>query len=361
MTRCRNGLGRNQRQPTVMNDSLVLDSHGEADTDRFGQALADSVNDGLVIALNGQLGSGKTRFVRSLCFGLGIDTQHVNSPTFVLMQLYTDGRIPVAHLDTYRIGDTEEFLAIGAESYLFDDGWLSLIEWADRVADALPADRLTVSIEHLSPTSRRFEFSASGPGSTALLMRLRQQALLTQAPATEPTPEMLARYERRTHEHIERVRRCLLLLAMDSEHAAELAERASTHDASKFSLEERIPYVWLTEFHRCRRTGDPFQYPDGVLQMVTEAINHHFRSNRHHPEFHAVPDDMSDVDLIEMVCDWTAMAQEFSEDGRSARGWADKTIGKRIEFSKDKQQFIYQIIDRLDGLFRVTEREGGCR
>jgi hypothetical protein len=165
---------------------------------------------------------------------------------------------------------------------------------------------------------------------------------------TEPTPEMLAFYERRTNEHIERVRRCLALLAQVADCGDELIERARIHDVSKFGPEERIPYVWLTEYHRCRRNGEPFEYPPGVAENVKRAIHHHVTTNRHHPEFHADPNDMSDVDLIEMVCDWTAMAQEFGQNGGSARGWADKTIGQRIAFNADKRRFIYRMIDELD-------------
>lgn len=171
---------------------------------------------------------------------------------------------------------------------------------------------------------------------------------------TEPTPEMIAFYERYTHEHIERVRRCLTLLASVMECGEELIERAKDHDASKFSPEERIPYVWLTEYHRCRRNGEPFEYPEGVEESVKQAIKHHVTSNRHHPEFHCDPNDMSNVDLIEMVCDWTAMSQKYNQDGGSARGWADKTIGSRIAFNDDNRQFIYRIIDELDRLI-----EGG--
>jgi hypothetical protein len=69
-------------------------------------------------------------------------------------------------------------------------------------------------------------------------------------------------------------------------------------------------------------------------------------ANRHHPEFHADPNDLSNVDLIEMVCDWTAMAQEFGQG--SARGWADKTIGKRVAFNAEKRRFIDQMIAELD-------------
>jgi hypothetical protein len=163
-----------------------------------------------------------------------------------------------------------------------------------------------------------------------------------------PTPQMLAFYERRTLEHIARVGKCLALLARVMACNAELIERAQIHDASKFGPEEYIPYVWLTEYHRCRRTGEPFEYPEGVAKSVELAIHHHVTTNRHHPEFHADPNDMSDVDLIEMVCDWTAMAQEFDQDGGSARGWADKTIGERVDFNPQKRLFIYQIIDALD-------------
>jgi hypothetical protein len=164
----------------------------------------------------------------------------------------------------------------------------------------------------------------------------------------EPTPEMLAFYERRTNEHIERVRRCLSLLSGATDYGDELIERARVHDASKFGPEERIPYVWLTEYHRCRRSGESFEYPEGVEEKVKWAVRHHVTTNRHHPEFHPDPNDMSDADLIEMVCDWTAMAQEFGQDGGSARGWADKTIGKRVAFSPEKQRLIYQTIEELD-------------
>lgn len=167
-----------------------------------------------------------------------------------------------------------------------------------------------------------------------------------QADRIEPTPEMLAFYERRTSEHIERVRRCMALLAPVTNYDEELFERAKVHDASKFGPEERIPYVWLTEYHRCRRNGQAFQYPEGVAEWVKGAIHHHVTTNRHHPEFHADPNDMSDVDLIEMVCDWTAMAQEFGEG--SARGWAEKTIGTRVAFSVEKRRFIFLMIEELD-------------
>ena len=168
---------------------------------------------------------------------------------------------------------------------------------------------------------------------------------------------MLAFYERRTTEHIERVRRCLTLLAAVSDCGPALIERAEVHDASKFGPDERLPYVWLTEFHRCRRAGEPFEYPAGMEDEVKRAVRRHVTTNRHHPEFHADPNDMSDVDLIEMVCDWTAMALEFGQDGGSARGWADKVIGRRVAFGPEKQQFVYRTIEELDRLLGGTAAE----
>jgi hypothetical protein len=165
---------------------------------------------------------------------------------------------------------------------------------------------------------------------------------------------MVAFYERRTNEHIERVRRCLTLMAAATDHGPELLERAKVHDASKFGPDERIPYVWLTEFHRCRRAGEPFEYPAGVADQVKAAVRHHVTSNRHHPESHADPNDMTDVDLIEMVCDWTAMALEFGQDGGSARGWADKTIGHRVAFDDEKRRFVYRMIEKLDRQLAVA-------
>ena len=159
---------------------------------------------------------------------------------------------------------------------------------------------------------------------------------------------MVEFFERRTHQHIARVKRCLQVVARSSEHAELLLQRAELHDASKFGPEERIPYIWLTEFHRRRREGAVLEYPPGMEQRIKAAIAHHMSHNRHHPEFHADPNEMTEVDLIEMVCDWTAMSQEFGQCGGSARGWADKTVGVRVAFGQVQQQFIYAVIELLD-------------
>lgn len=175
----------------------------------------------------------------------------------------------------------------------------------------------------------------------------------------EPTAEMIAFYERRTQAHIERVRRNLTLLAEERECGAELLARGEVHDASKFGSAERIPYIWLTEFHRCRWRRIPFSYPDGMETRVQTAIQHHLTTNRHHPEFHDDPNQMTEVDLIEMVCDWTAMSEEFGQDEGSARGWAERTIGHRVPFNDEKTRFVFAVIEQLDRLQAGENGEWG--
>lgn len=162
--------------PAERSESFSVDCHDEGATDRLGAAIANSLVDGVVVELNGQLGAGKTRLVRAICKTLGVDTTHVNSPTFVLLQLYTDGRIPVAHFDTYRLGDLDEFLAIGADEFTNSSEWLCLIEWAERVAECLPHDRLRIDISATSADARHVVLSSTGGNSTVLLQRIRKNA-----------------------------------------------------------------------------------------------------------------------------------------------------------------------------------------
>ena len=124
----------------------IFTLENENDTDRLGAALAAVLQPGSVIALNGTLGAGKTRLVRAIATALGVAAERVTSPTFVLVHEYTDGRLPVYHIDAYRLKDDDEFLGLGPDEYFEADG-LTFIEWAERVADCLPAERLDISIE----------------------------------------------------------------------------------------------------------------------------------------------------------------------------------------------------------------------
>ncbi len=134
--------------------------------------LAEHLEPGTVIALNGNLGAGKTRLVQAIAAAMGVDRSEVNSPTFVLIQEYR-GRLPLYHFDTYRLKDTDEFLELGADDLLYADG-VCLIEWANKVIDVLPRDLLQIEIAHTTETTRTFHFKGQGIISTKIINALKQ-------------------------------------------------------------------------------------------------------------------------------------------------------------------------------------------
>lgn len=146
---------------------LEFELASEAETDRFGAAFARALRPGLVVALAGNLGAGKTRFVRAVAAGLGADPRQVSSPTFVLIHEY-EGRLPIFHMDAYRLEDAGEFFELGGEELFASDG-VCFIEWADRIASALPSDHLRIEIEPTGATSRRFRMIACAPAGDSLL------------------------------------------------------------------------------------------------------------------------------------------------------------------------------------------------
>jgi tRNA threonylcarbamoyladenosine biosynthesis protein TsaE len=146
-------------------------STSETETDILAGKLAAALEPGTVVALVGNLGAGKTRFVRAICEALGIDRHEIASPTYVLVHEY-EGRLPVYHFDTYRLRQPAEFLALGADEYLNSEG-VCLIEWADRVVELLPQDYLRVEIVATGETVREFSFTATGPKSQRIVLRLK--------------------------------------------------------------------------------------------------------------------------------------------------------------------------------------------
>ena len=157
-----------------MTADLIIESRSPEETQRLGAAIAAALQPGLTIGLDGELGSGKTQLVRSICEGLGVTDELVNSPTFVLLQPYTSGRMPIYHFDTYRLGDVDEFLAIGAEEYLNDETALCLIEWAQIVEPVLPENRLHIRLEQIGETSRRIRLSGSGRSGMDVVESVRR-------------------------------------------------------------------------------------------------------------------------------------------------------------------------------------------
>jgi len=131
----------------------MLMSSSVADTERIAADLASSLRGGECIALHGELGAGKTQFVRGLLAGLGGDTRTVSSPTYVLLNVYDTGRLPLFHLDAYRVAGADDFESIGFTE-LLEQGGVVVVEWASRVTALLPAGTIQVRIETVSEESR---------------------------------------------------------------------------------------------------------------------------------------------------------------------------------------------------------------
>lgn len=153
--------------------SLTFIANDESETARFGELMGSVCVPNLVVGLVGDLGAGKTRLVRAITGELGVPSELVNSPTFVLIHEYP-GRLPVFHFDTYRLRDEDEFLELGAEE-LFDAGGVCLIEWADRVQEILPTDRLWITLTVTGPESRQFEIRSNGSLSDRVLVELQSR------------------------------------------------------------------------------------------------------------------------------------------------------------------------------------------
>lgn len=154
--------------------TFVFEAADEAATDRFGAVLADALPPGSIVALLGTLGAGKTRLVQAIAAACGVRREDVVSPTFVLSQQYSGSRT-INHLDAYRLRDIDEFRELGVEE-LFTSDAITIIEWAERVADALPDEFLEVAIEVTGQTSRRFIVRATGARHEPIIAALTRAA-----------------------------------------------------------------------------------------------------------------------------------------------------------------------------------------
>ena len=124
---------------------MVIETNQEKETYALGVQMGQSAKPGAVYTLVGDLGVGKTVFTQGFAAGLGID-EPVNSPTFTIVQIYEEGRLPFYHFDVYRIGDVEEMDEVGFEDYVMGEG-VSLIEWANLIEEILPQKRTEITIE----------------------------------------------------------------------------------------------------------------------------------------------------------------------------------------------------------------------
>ena len=124
---------------------MIIETRSAQETFQLGKELGEKAYPGQVFTLTGDLGVGKTVFTQGFAAGLGI-TEPVNSPTFTIVQVYEEGRLPFYHFDVYRIGDVEEMDEVGFEDYVMGEG-VSLIEWANLIEEILPQKRTEITIE----------------------------------------------------------------------------------------------------------------------------------------------------------------------------------------------------------------------
>ena len=178
---------RKVRRRSSLSDSswsLVLSSPSE--TERLGRTLGRALKGGEVLALVGELGVGKTALVRGLASGLNAPAASVSSPTFVLIHQY-HGRLPLIHVDLYRLRTESDAENIGLHEY-FDGSAVTAIEWANRLPSCLPKDHLEVRLGHKSPTVRTVQVLAHGTQSLLLPQRTlrawlaRQRSMASRQP-----------------------------------------------------------------------------------------------------------------------------------------------------------------------------------
>ncbi len=147
-------------------------SHDESETLALATQIGRLCRPGDIIALHGELGGGKTRFVSGLAAGLGIDPREVSSPTFTIMQEYVsdEGPMVLVHMDAYRLGGAEDLAGIGWErgGEAFREGAVVAIEWASRIEAALPEDRLEVTLSHAGDGTRHVTMRGLGGWSGRL-------------------------------------------------------------------------------------------------------------------------------------------------------------------------------------------------
>ena len=152
--------------------AYIFSSMNVGETVVFGRSLGALLEKGMVVALNGELGAGKTTLVKAIAAELGIPEEDVRSPSYTLINEY-EGRLPVYHFDLYRLIDSSELYDLGYDEYLEGNG-ISIVEWADAIPDALPSEYLSIKIEIVSDEKRKFTITAAGKRYETLLAELRQ-------------------------------------------------------------------------------------------------------------------------------------------------------------------------------------------
>ena len=176
---------RREPRPNVDLDSI---SHSLDQTRRIGARLAPLLAPGDVILLEGLFGVGKTSLVQGLARGLSVGSNYVTSPTFTLINEY-EGRLPLYHVDLYRLDTPDQVAALGLLEYLYGDG-VTVIEWPALAEPLLPAERLIIYLSHMTDSKRALRFHADGARYLDLIQQFKEQAFThaDEAPETRDRP-----------------------------------------------------------------------------------------------------------------------------------------------------------------------------
>jgi len=145
----------------LLMNAFVVFSHSPAATLALGKKIGEKLAAGSIIAMSGELGCGKTLLTRGICDGLDVPPRQVSSPTFVLVNEYR-GRLPVFHMDLYRLGNIDDGFEIGIMDYFARaEAGVMVIEWAEKMIPLLPADMLRIEFDILDDKKRRIKFSST--------------------------------------------------------------------------------------------------------------------------------------------------------------------------------------------------------
>jgi len=144
-----------------MKNMLKRISKSSEETKEFGRRLAGKLKPGDIVCFYGGLGAGKTTMIKGIADGLKIKSDYVHSPTFVLLNIYEHGRLPLHHFDLYRVERPEEMFDIGYDEFLYGNG-VAVVEWSERFGSLLPKERLEVHLKHKGEDRREIVVKSVG-------------------------------------------------------------------------------------------------------------------------------------------------------------------------------------------------------
>ena len=155
------------------NRQVKITSSSPQKTEQIGLLLGEMLIRGDIIALSGELGTGKTTLVRGMALGMGLEKDDVASPSFTLVNEYR-GPLPLFHLDLYRLHDEKELLDIDFEAYIRGEG-VVVIEWADRISGAVPSDAIWITLRYVADERREIVAEARGARYELIIEELQRR------------------------------------------------------------------------------------------------------------------------------------------------------------------------------------------